>query len=167
MHIVINSRQPTYTEVLGLNADLRSREDREEGRNLNSTETKTSENTLWDAADSAKHQWKNAQRGYSTHQDRRGDHHCKNRGSLTEQIVNRLPFEDGRSKRQYRGKERLCTIVDEDRFSLNGVPVKYELSGIAGPSRSLVVNEEEYCMRTRMGLTMKKWERRKFLLARR
>ena len=144
VQIDINGHRPTYAEVLGPDADLRSQEDREGGRALNSAEAETSESMLWDAADRVTRQHQNEQRGYSTHRDRRGDLHCKNRGSLTERIINRLPFEDGCSKCQYHGKERLHTIVDEDRFSSDGVPVEYKPIGTAGPSCPPVVNKEEH-----------------------
>ena len=141
--IVLNGRRPTYSEVLGPNAGLRSREEREGGRALNSAEAETSESVLRDTADRVKRQHQNAQRGYSTYRDRRGDHHCKNRGSLTERIVDKLPFEDGRPKRQYCGKERLRTIVDEYHFSSDGVPVEYKQIGTAGLNRQPVMMGEE------------------------
>jgi len=139
-HIVTHGRTPTPANVLGHNADLR----RQGGQVLSGVEAEALESVLWDVADKVKRQRQNAQRGHSTRRDGRGDYHRGNQQSLNERVVD-LPFGGGRSKHQYRGKlERPRAAIDEDRFSSNGVPVQYEPSGIAGPSRPPVVNKEEY-----------------------
>jgi len=112
-HIVTHRRTPTPANVLGHNADLR----RQAGQVLSSVEAEMLESVLWDATDKVKRQRQNAQRGHSTHQDRRGNYHLGNQQSLTERIVN-SPFGGSCSKHQYCGKlERPHAAIDEDRFS--------------------------------------------------
>ena len=115
----------------------------EGGRILNGVEAETLESRLWGVADRVKRQRQNAQRGYSTHRDRRGDYDHGNWRSLTERIVD-SPSESGHSKYQYRRKKRPRTVIDEDQLSSHDVPVEYEPIGTAGPSHPPVVNKEEH-----------------------
>ncbi|KIO07152.1 hypothetical protein M404DRAFT_998563 [Pisolithus tinctorius Marx 270] len=66
-HTVITGLAPTKKEVLGVDVDLQSKEEREGGQILNGAETETLNSMLWDAAEQLKCQCEHFQQGYQDH----------------------------------------------------------------------------------------------------
>ncbi|KAI6014330.1 hypothetical protein EDC04DRAFT_2904183 [Pisolithus marmoratus] len=120
MHVVIPGPSPTREEVLGLDADLQSRNEIEGRQTLNRVEAEMLNSLLWGAAERIKCQRENSQRGYLHHHD-----HCDNdhnqRGPFA-RCPNDSPFDHQHSRkkapsRHEKQSEKLKSVKTQPEYS--------------------------------------------------